>query len=58
MQADVIMVLNDGQISEMGTHSELLSKENGIYKKIYDIQSSLETELLDAAKDEHFGGVN
>jgi ATP-binding cassette subfamily B protein len=58
MQADVIMVLNDGQISEIGTHSELLANENGIYRKIYDIQSSLETELLDAAKDEHFGGDN
>ncbi len=48
MNADVIMVLDDGQISEMGTHSELLQNENGIYRKIYDIQSSLETELIDS----------
>ncbi len=48
MNADVIMVLDDGQISEMGTHSELLQNENGIYRKIYDIQSSLETELMDS----------
>lgn len=48
MNADVIMVLDDGQISEMGTHSELLQNENGIYRKIYDIQSSLETELTDS----------
>jgi ATP-binding cassette subfamily B protein len=56
MQADVIMVLNDGQISEIGTHSELLANENGIYKKIYDIQSSFETELIDNVNDEHLGG--
>jgi len=46
MQADMIMVLDDGLVAEMGTHSELLTNENGIYRKIYDIQSSLETELL------------
>jgi ATP-binding cassette subfamily B protein len=48
MNADVIMVLDDGQIAEMGTHSELLQNENGIYRKIYDIQSSLETELMES----------
>lgn len=45
MHADVIMVMDDGQISEIGTHKELLENPEGIYKKIYDIQSSLETEL-------------
>ena len=56
MHADVIMVLNDGQVSEIGTHTELLTNENGIYKKIYDIQSSLETELLDSDQNVYFGG--
>ncbi len=45
MNADVIMVLEDGQVTEMGNHSELLKNENGTYRKIYDIQSSLETEI-------------
>lgn len=45
MHADVIMVMDDGQISEIGTHKVLLENPEGIYKKIYDIQSSLETEL-------------
>ena len=45
MNADVIMVLDEGRIAEMGSHNQLLANENGIYKKIYDIQSSLETEL-------------
>jgi len=47
MHADVIMVLDDGLVSEVGTHSELLANNNGIYKRIYDIQSSIESELLD-----------
>jgi ATP-binding cassette subfamily B protein len=56
MHADVIMVLDDGKIAEMGTHTELLSNENGIYKKIYDIQSSLDTELSDSNKTADTGG--
>src|SRR5690625_6654820 len=35
--ADEIIVLNEGYIAERGTHEELLS-QNGIYKRIYDIQ--------------------
>lgn len=56
MNADVIMVLEEGQISEMGTHSQLLQNKNGIYKRIYDIQSSLETELQEPKQDAHSGG--
>ena len=56
MHADVIMVLDDGKIAEMGSHAELLTNENGIYKKIYDIQSSLETELIDFNKTAATGG--
>lgn len=37
MQADTIMVLENGQIAEIGTHEQLISK-NGIYRQIYDIQ--------------------
>ena len=39
MAASNIMVLHQGKISEMGTHSELI-QQNGIYRKIYDIQMS------------------
>lgn len=37
MQADCIMVLEDGAVAEMGSHEELMKKK-GIYRKIYDIQ--------------------
>ena len=39
MSADNIMVLNQGQIEEIGTHYELIA-QNGIYRRIYDIQMS------------------
>lgn len=39
MTASNIMVLHQGAIEEMGAHSELIS-QNGIYKRIYDIQMS------------------
>lgn len=35
--ADKIVVIENGQISEMGTHTELMSR-NGAYKNLYDIQ--------------------
>ena len=38
MAADNILVFDKGRLVESGTHNELLT-ENGIYKKIYDIQS-------------------
>ena len=35
INADQIIVLDDGMIVESGTHEELLSK-NGVYKKLYE----------------------
>ena len=37
VRADKIVVMEDGEIKEMGTHSELIAM-NGIYKNLYDIQ--------------------
>ena len=37
MHADHIIVLDHGKVAEEGPHDVLL-KNNGIYKKIYDIQ--------------------
>jgi len=38
MKADMIMVLEDGKVAEIGSHSELVEK-NGIYRRVYDLQS-------------------
>ena len=48
-EADLIVVLKDGQIAEQGTHDELLAA-NGIYQNIYELQLQPQEELLlDAA---------
>ena len=36
--ADKIVVINQGEIAEQGTHDELLQIENGAYKTLYDMQ--------------------
>lgn len=38
MNADQIIVLDKGRISQMGTHQELINQD-GIYKRIFDMQS-------------------
>ncbi|MBR6359896.1 MAG: ABC transporter ATP-binding protein, partial [Lachnospiraceae bacterium] len=37
MEADNIIVMNNGNIVETGTHEELLKKK-GFYKELYDSQ--------------------
>lgn len=39
--ADNIIVLENGKISQEGTHSQLI-EQDGLYKRIYDIQSSVQ----------------
>lgn len=38
--ADQILVLDNGEISEQGTHQELIALENGIYKNLSNLQFS------------------
>lgn len=40
MKADMIVVMDKGQIIEQGTHQELLFKPEGMYKKLYESQFS------------------
>ncbi len=37
-KADKIIVMDNGNIVEQGTHKELLLKENGYYKNLYEVQ--------------------
>ena len=37
LDADLILVLDGGQLVERGTHQELLA-ENGLYRRLYDLQ--------------------
>ncbi len=53
-QADLILVLENGQITQQGTHAELCS-QSGLYQRINSIQNALEEELTQAKAAE---GVN
>ena len=44
MNADLILVLDQGRIVQRGTHEELMAQE-GIYRQIYDLQARIEDEL-------------
>jgi len=44
MEANRILVLEEGTIKESGTHKELL-KQGGLYKKIWEIQSRIDFQL-------------
>ena len=45
--ATKIIVVNDGQIVESGTHDELLKTECGVYKTLYDMQFKPNEEKKD-----------
>ncbi len=49
MQADKILVMEDGTITQSGTHDELLF-EGGLYKEVFEIQNSLEEDLSTSVK--------
>ncbi len=39
MEADRIFVLSQGSVAESGTHQQLIQKEDGLYRRVYDIQT-------------------
>ena len=44
-QADIIFVLEDGHITDQGSHEELIHRP-GLYQRIHQIQSGLEDEFV------------
>lgn len=56
MQADCILVLDDGKVAQMGTHEELIHQD-GIYRSIYEIQMNSEDrkELFESSSEEKEG---
>jgi ATP-binding cassette subfamily B protein len=44
MNADLILILDGGRIVQRGTHDELV-EQDGIYRRIYDVQARIEDEL-------------
>lgn len=44
--ADRIMIIKDGKISEFGTHEELLKNKDGYYSEIYRLQNGDEKEAV------------
>jgi len=45
MTANLILVLDKGRVIQMGTHEELVSQTDGMYRRIYDIQTRIDEEL-------------
>ncbi len=44
MNADLILVMDKGAVIQMGTHEELL-EQDGMYRRIYEIQTKIDAEL-------------
>ena len=56
-RADLILVLQDGKVAEMGSHDELMGR-GGMYREIYELQLRPQEEmLLDAPRQPGMGAV-
>jgi ATP-binding cassette subfamily B protein len=51
MNADQILVLEHGRITQRGTHRELI-EQDGLYRRIYELQAKIETEVESAIAGE------
>ena len=54
-RADLILVLQDGKVTAMGSHDELMAR-GGMYREIYELQLRPQEEmLLDAPRQANMG---
>jgi ATP-binding cassette subfamily B protein len=44
MNADLILVMDKGRIIQMGKHEDLIAQD-GMYRKIYNLQTQIDEEL-------------
>ncbi len=51
VEADMILVLDEGRIVQQGTHRELVGQE-GLYRRIWNIQNALEKDVHHELDDE------
>ncbi|WP_242854335.1 ABC transporter ATP-binding protein [Oxobacter pfennigii] len=49
-EADLILVLHEGKLKQTGTHEQLVSEE-GLYQRIWNIQNSIEQEIVKAGDE-------
>ena len=49
-EADRIIVLDKGNIAQIGTHEELVNQD-GLYKDLWGIQGDLENEFIKVLKE-------
>ncbi len=45
---DRIAVIHDGELVELGTHTELINIKGGFYKKLYDMQFKPQEEIINS----------
>lgn len=49
--ADLLIVLKDGYVAEQGTHSQLMAKEDGLYRSMWDQQNEMIHEQLEELEE-------
>lgn len=49
-EADLIIVLDEGKVSQIGTHNELVNSQ-GLYRELWGIQGELEKEFASVLKE-------
>lgn len=49
--ADLLIVLKDGYVAEQGSHAQLMAKEGGVYRGMWDQQNEMMHEQLEQLEE-------